>query len=243
MLLAEAVLCHSGSIELLHILNRVGATAAFEIVKCLSTYIVQQRISRGMPEESVRNRDMDIDEAGPVSQAVTPQYQKETSHDVVPDYTIYHVVLPSKLPVVVLMEVKPWKMFQSLNSVAQTIGYHIVGKKTYKSASVDTHPPLGVVICESCVRFIFFPFTKNREPCVDAIVTKPITFLGDKGLDESIFSFLCYYISGLFRKESIGDAPLQLIDSETNKFLSDLVLHTKKAYEIHLETSDIEPQR
>ena len=49
-------------------------------------------------------------------------------------------------------------MFQSPNSVAQSIGYHIVGKKTYKSASADTHPPLGVVICESCVQFIFFSF-------------------------------------------------------------------------------------
>ena len=55
MLLAEAVLCHSGSIELLHILNRVGATAAFETVKRLSTYIVQERISRGILPELKTN--------------------------------------------------------------------------------------------------------------------------------------------------------------------------------------------
>ena len=33
ILLAEAILCHGGSMELVHIMNRVGANAALEIVR------------------------------------------------------------------------------------------------------------------------------------------------------------------------------------------------------------------
>ena len=76
-------------------------------------------------------------------------------------------------------------MFQSLNSVAQTIGYHIVGKKTYKSASVDTHPPLG-----ERVRFIFFPFTTytSRAPLGPRPAMAPYTVMTQHSLPSTIHS-------------------------------------------------------
>ena len=54
-LIAEAVLCHSGSHELVRILNRVGACASLETAKRLSTLVVHNLIGRGILPELVQN--------------------------------------------------------------------------------------------------------------------------------------------------------------------------------------------
>ena len=47
-LLAETVMCHGGTLELVHILNRLGAVASVETVNRLATHIVHQRLSTGV---------------------------------------------------------------------------------------------------------------------------------------------------------------------------------------------------
>ena len=50
-LLAETVMCHGGTLELVHILNRLGAVASVETVNRLATHIVHQRLSTGVQSE------------------------------------------------------------------------------------------------------------------------------------------------------------------------------------------------
>ena len=56
ILITEAVLCHGGSLELVRILNRLGAAASVETVNRLATYIVQARINTGIKPELESNR-------------------------------------------------------------------------------------------------------------------------------------------------------------------------------------------
>ena len=51
MLLTESVLCHGGSLELLKVLNRVGAVASLDTCNHLATHVVQKRILRGIKPE------------------------------------------------------------------------------------------------------------------------------------------------------------------------------------------------
>lgn len=48
VLLTEAVLCHGGTLELIHILNRLGAVASVETLNRLSTHVVQTQLSEGL---------------------------------------------------------------------------------------------------------------------------------------------------------------------------------------------------
>ena len=49
--LTEAILCHGGSLELVRILNRVGAVASLDTANRLATYIVDKRITEGIHPE------------------------------------------------------------------------------------------------------------------------------------------------------------------------------------------------
>ena len=49
--MTEAVLCHGGTLELVRILNRLGAVASVETVNRLATHVVQKRISTGIQPE------------------------------------------------------------------------------------------------------------------------------------------------------------------------------------------------
>jgi len=49
--LAEVVLCHGGRLELVRILNRLGATASVDIVNRLATHVVHRRLSEGITSE------------------------------------------------------------------------------------------------------------------------------------------------------------------------------------------------
>jgi len=49
--LAEIVLCHSGTLELVRILNRLGATASVDTVNRLATHVVHTRLSEGITSE------------------------------------------------------------------------------------------------------------------------------------------------------------------------------------------------
>ena len=51
ILLTEAIICHGGSLELVRILNRVGAVASLDTSNRLATFVVQQRITRGIVHE------------------------------------------------------------------------------------------------------------------------------------------------------------------------------------------------
>ena len=51
VLLTESVLCHGGSLELVKVLNRVGAVASFDTCNRLATRVVQQQILRGIKPE------------------------------------------------------------------------------------------------------------------------------------------------------------------------------------------------
>ncbi len=48
IVLTEAVLCHGGTLELVRILNRLGAVASIDTANRLATHIVQTRLSRGI---------------------------------------------------------------------------------------------------------------------------------------------------------------------------------------------------
>ena len=51
ILVTEAVLCHGGTLELVKILNRIGAAASIETVNRLATHVVQKRLSDGVQSE------------------------------------------------------------------------------------------------------------------------------------------------------------------------------------------------
>ena len=55
VLLTEPVLCHGGSLELVKVLNRVGAVASLDTCNRLATHVVQQRILRGIKPELCPN--------------------------------------------------------------------------------------------------------------------------------------------------------------------------------------------
>lgn len=55
-LLAESILCHGGSLELVRILNRVGAVASLDTCNRLATFVVDQRIRRGITLEFEPNK-------------------------------------------------------------------------------------------------------------------------------------------------------------------------------------------
>lgn len=56
ILLTEAILCHGGSLELVRILNRVGAVASLDTCNRLATYVVEERIRTGIEPELVPNK-------------------------------------------------------------------------------------------------------------------------------------------------------------------------------------------
>ena len=51
ILLTEAVLCHGGTLELVRILNRLGAVASIDTVNRLATHVVQKRQSEGVKSD------------------------------------------------------------------------------------------------------------------------------------------------------------------------------------------------
>ena len=51
ILLTEAVMCHGGTLELVQLLNRLGAIASVETANRLATHVVQKRLSRGIQPE------------------------------------------------------------------------------------------------------------------------------------------------------------------------------------------------
>ena len=48
MLLPDTILCHGGSLELVRIMNRVGAVASIDTANRLATSVVSTRISQGI---------------------------------------------------------------------------------------------------------------------------------------------------------------------------------------------------
>ena len=55
VLLTDTILCHSGSLELVRIMNRVGAAASVDTASRLATSVVHTRINRGIRQELVPN--------------------------------------------------------------------------------------------------------------------------------------------------------------------------------------------
>ena len=51
ILLTEAVLCHGSTLELVRILNRIGAAASLDTVNRLATRVVQMRLTRGVKSD------------------------------------------------------------------------------------------------------------------------------------------------------------------------------------------------
>ena len=51
----DTILCHGGSLELVRIMNRVGAVASIDTASRLATSVVSTRISRGVKRERIPN--------------------------------------------------------------------------------------------------------------------------------------------------------------------------------------------
>ena len=47
ILVTESVICHGGTLELVRVLNRLGAAASIDTVNRLATHFVQTRLSEG----------------------------------------------------------------------------------------------------------------------------------------------------------------------------------------------------
>ena len=56
VLLTDTILCHGGSLELVRIMNRVGAVTSIDTASRLATSVVSTRISRGVKRELIPNR-------------------------------------------------------------------------------------------------------------------------------------------------------------------------------------------
>ena len=53
MVLTDSILCHGGSLELVRIMNRIGAVASVDMCNRLATQVVQTRIQETFTKEFV----------------------------------------------------------------------------------------------------------------------------------------------------------------------------------------------
>ena len=94
------------------------------------------------------------------------------------------------------------------------------------SESNITNPPLAILVRQSKLRFIFFPYiTSSGHPCIDAIVSGDIELFEGPLISESWFVFTCLYIEFIFESE------LRLIKGE--EISKDL--HPKKVYSVKID--------
>ena len=56
ILVTESVICHGGTLELVRILNRLGAAASIDTVNCLATHVVQIHLSEGIKPDLEPNK-------------------------------------------------------------------------------------------------------------------------------------------------------------------------------------------
>ena len=212
------------------------AEVRFSVVDPILKGICKFTMSLISLEEAVCDSDATIhSEDSSVSTLLTPSYQKQTSKRVLPDYTVYFITSQiSKAPVILLTEVKKKKKFND-DSIVQAIGYYTASRESAVSGRHGSpKPPLAVVFCQDEVRFILFPFTKDNEPCVNAVVTPPLKLMKEDGkFNPNIFTFICAYVKYAFHVN------LDVITKDHLRGLEiDIQLKTKKSFESLLITSE-----
>ena len=104
------------------------------------------------------------------------------------DYAVYHVKESGKVRVLILEAKRGCKLND--NSVCQTVGYYIA------SASQNLNPPLGILMTNSKIRFIFFPFGDHSISLryVDAFVSDEIMLFKNEKHFHYIVAFIVKYI-------------------------------------------------
>jgi hypothetical protein len=115
----------------------------------------------------------------------------------------------------------------------QTIGYHVVPRVDYEVPFGKHFPLLAVLFCEDKLKFIFFPFvSQSGSPCIDAIVSPAISIFNTAAMvDHRWFSFICYYIQGLFTAN---------VEFLTERDIWGANLHDKKYYGNKMEATDVQ---
>ena len=141
------------------------------------------------------------------------------------DYAVYNVKLADKVRVLILEAKRDCKLND--NSVCQTVGYYMA------SDSQSLNPPLGILMTQSKIRFIFFPFgdRSNSLRYVDAFVSCEIRLFENEKSFQYIVAFIVKYILET-------QCHCRLIETST----SIRSLHEKKMYSIERENMEAKEQ-
>ena len=133
------------------------------------------------------------------------------------DYAVYHVKLSGKVRVLIL-EAKRDRIVTD-HSVCQTVGYYMA------SDSNSLLPPLGILMTQSKIKFIFFPFGdhSNSLRYVDAFVSCEIKLFENDKSFHYIVAFIVKYI--LAETQSYWSVTNLIKDTSTS-----ISLHKKKIY-------------
>ena len=153
--------------------------------------------------------------------SATPDFQAETSSGSVPDYQMYTVRISPRNKIVALLAEAKQKW--SDDGVCQLIGYNMVSKV---SSVIDNQqcPPLAILVCGDSITFVFFPFIEHDSLCADAIVSQPFQFVNKSFvIEESVFSFICYYILNQSHCSPVTDCGIALHPKKTYQHLIEVL--------------------
>ena len=111
---------------------------------------------------------------------------------------------------------------------------YIASRESVSGRHGSLKPPLAVVFCQDEVRFILFPFAKNKELCVNAVVTPPLKQMKEDGkFDPNVFTLICAYIKYTFHVD------LHVITEDSLRHRNiNMQLKTKKSFECRLITTE-----
>ena len=120
--------------------------------------------------------------------------------------------------------------------MVQAIGYYTASRESVSGRHGSPMPPLAVFFCQDEVLFILFPFTKDNELCVNAVITPSLKLMKEDGkYDPNVFTLVCAYM----KTQYTFHVNLDIITEDNLRQLKiDMQLKTKKSFERHLITTE-----
>ena len=130
----------------------------------------------------------------------------------IPDYSVWKVTGGFSFNLKLFYtEVKTIQTLQ-LKSICQTIGYYMASSTELTSSVSPKHSPLAILQSQSAAYLIFFPYTSNDVPCMDAVVVGAFDL--NRESIESIVTLIVRYIRNLPKSQCITSSTLNLHKKE-----------------------------
>ena len=169
----------------------------FAIIDPLLKGITTSTQTKASLEQSIQKSDLQLLATREISQNCRADYNVYT----ITDY--YHFK-------VLILEAKVATLTE--DAVCQMIGYYMASK-VEPFHSITKKPPLGVIISECEIQFIFFPYCGNGDVVyINAVASTKFSINHNTNLDNfiSALAFIVLYIEGLDRCSTIDTSELQL---------------------------------